>query len=297
MKLQYTSILFIALLTLSCSGSKTKEQKEIQFTDSKGKELLLDKVPQRIISCSPAITEVMFALNEQHKLVGRTNYCTYPPEVKGITEIGGLMDPSLEIMLQLKPDLVMASTHFKKEAAYRIEELGMPFAWLMSQESVNGAGDLIINIGTLIGEKAKADSLWNYMQSSMTQTMQKVPKKAVKPSVYYAVGFGKGGDYTAGGDTFISELIHMAGGKNIAADITGWAYNLEALMQKDPDIIIIQHSMKKAFCEHEHYNQLRAVKNNKVFSVDHHLVQLNGPRIHLALKAFAEILYPEVDFN
>ncbi len=112
----------------------------------------------------------MFALKEQHKLVGRTSYCIFPDEASQITDIGGLMDPSLEIMLQQKPDLVMASTHFKREAAHRIEELGMPFAWLLSQESVAGAGDLIINIGTLIGEKEKADSLWNYIQADMNNT-------------------------------------------------------------------------------------------------------------------------------
>ncbi|MCU4175662.1 ABC transporter substrate-binding protein [Carboxylicivirga sp. N1Y90] len=295
MKLQHLLILILSVFTLACSNTKNKEQKSIQFTDSRGNKLKLKSVPQRIISCSPAITEVMFALNEQHKLVGRTNFCNYPQEALDIKAIGGLMDPSLEIMLQLKPDLVMASTHFKKEAANRIEELGMPFAWLMSQESVAGAGDLIINIGTLIGEKEKADSLWNLMQNSMQATMNQVPKNVKKPSVYYAVGFGKGGDYTAGSDTFISELITMAGGNNIASDITGWAYNLEALIQKDPDIILIQHSMKEAFCQHEHYNQLRAVKNNKVFAVDHHLVQLNGPRIHIALKTFAEIFYPELN--
>ncbi len=297
MKLKYLSILLLSIFTFACSTSKPKDEKTIQFTDSRGNELKLDALPQRIISCSPAITEVMFALNEEHKLVGRTNFCNFPKEALEIREIGGLMDPSLELMLQLKPDLVMASTHFKREAAHRIEDLGMPFAWLMSQESVEGAGDLIINIGTLIGAKAKADSLWNLMQNSMKATKLKVPQNAIKPSVYYAVGFGKGGDYTAGGDTFISELITMAGGHNIAADIEGWAYNLEALVQKDPDIILIQHSMKDAFCQHEHYNQLRAVKNNKVFAVDHHLVQLNGPRIHMALKTFAEIFYPEVDFT
>jgi iron complex transport system substrate-binding protein len=297
MKIQHLSIFVLSIFTLACSNPKTKEQKTIQFSDSWGNELKLNSVPQRIISCAPVITEVLFALNEEHKLVGRTNFCNYPPEALEITEIGGLMDPSLEIMLQLKPDLVMASTHFKREAAHRIEELGIPFAWLMNQESVEDASDLIINIGTLIGEEEKADSLWNLMQASMKATIKQVPKDVKKPSVYYAVGFGKGGDYTAGGDTFISELITMAGGINIAADINGWAYNLESLVQKDPDIILIQQSMKEAFCQHEHYNQLRAVKNNKVFAVDHHLVQLNGPRIHIALKTFAEIFYPEVDFK
>ena len=295
-----TKILLYLLLIatfVSCSSPKTKDHKKIQFTDSKGQKLVLEKKPQRIISCSPVITEVMFALHEETKLVGRTTFCTYPPEAEKIPAIGGLMDPSLEVIVKLKPDLVMASTHFQREAAKRIEQLGIPFAWLMSQESISGARDLIINIGNLIGEKVKADSLWNTIQTDMKRTVELIPENQHQPTVYYVVGFGKGGDYTAGGDTFISELINMAGGINIAEDIQGWAYNLEALMQKDPDIILIQHSMKDAFCQHEHYKDLTAVKNNQVYAVDHHLVQLNGPRIHLALRTFAKIFYPELVFD
>nr|WP_321450852.1 ABC transporter substrate-binding protein [uncultured Carboxylicivirga sp.] len=289
-------ILALPILLMACHSNNKCEDKGIHFTNSNGQELKLEKVPQRIISCSPAITEVMFALGEQSKLVGRTSYCFYPPEVSEIQAIGGLVDPSLEIMIQLKPDLVMASTHFKKETAQRIEQLGMPFAWLLSQESVSGAGDLILNIGTLIGEEEKADSLWQYIQTDMQHTVDLLPKDQKKPSVYYVVGYGKGGDFTAGGDTFISELINMAGGKNIAQDVKGWNYNLETLIQKDPEIILIEPSMKDAFCQHEHYKELSAVKNNRVYAVDHHMIQLNGPRVNQSLRVFAEIFYPNIQF-
>ncbi|MBS2099741.1 ABC transporter substrate-binding protein [Carboxylicivirga linearis] len=296
MKSKILYILALPLFLIACNSNNCKTDKTIEFTDSYGKELKLEDTPQRVISCSPAITEVMFALHEEKKLVGRTSFCVYPPEVENVPIIGGLMDPSLEVMIQLKPDLVMASTHFKKETAHRIEQLGMPFAWLLSQESIGGAGDLILNIGKLIGEEEKADSLWNYIQSDIANTINKLPATNEKPTVYYAVGYGKGGDFTAGGDTFISELINKAGGINIAQDVNGWNYNLETLMQQDPDIILIEPSMKNAFCQHEHYKELSAVKNNRVYAVDHHMVQLNGPRINQALRTFAEIFYPEVKF-
>nr|WP_321412039.1 ABC transporter substrate-binding protein [uncultured Carboxylicivirga sp.] len=296
MKIKNITIVLIAILIASCHSNNCSNEKSVQFTDSNGKELKLDKVPQRIISCAPAITEVMFALHEEKKLVGRTSYCYYPPEVESIPAIGGLIDPSLEVMIKLKPDLVMASTHFKKETANRIEQLGMPFAWLLSQESVSGAGDLIMNVGTLIGEKEKADSLWKAIQADMKHTVELIPADQPKPQVYYVVGFGKGGDFTAGGDTFISEMINLAGGINIAQDVNGWNYNLETLMQKDPDIILIEPGMLEAFCQHEHYKELKAVKNNRVYAVDQHMVQLNGPRVNQSLRVFAEIFYPQVQF-
>ncbi|MCW3785996.1 ABC transporter substrate-binding protein [Plebeiibacterium sediminum] len=293
------SSLIIMMLTLflsACNQNGNQKKSAIHFVDSNGTQLDLDTIPQRIISCSPAITEVMFALHDDHRLVGRTDYCNYPPEVVNISSIGGLRNPSLEKMLSLKPDLILASTHFKNETAKQIDQLGMPFAWLMDQKSIEGAGSLILNIGKLIGSEEKADSLWKFIQADMKHTVDLIPKSVKKPTVYYVVGFGKGGDHTAGGNTFISELINKAGGINIAQDVKGWNYNLETLMQKDPDIIILPPTLKESFCQHEHYKELKAVKNKHVYAVNHHMVQLNGPRIHLALRMFAEIFYPDVEF-
>lgn len=297
MKIKILYFLLITFIGFSCNNCKKQKSKTVhQFTDAHGEKFEISKTPERIISCSPAITEIIFALHEEKKLVGRTNFCVYPPEVKDITPIGGLMDPSLEVILQLKPDLVIASTHFKSAVAQRIEELGIPFAWLLSQESVDGAGVLILNVGQLIGEEDKAKNLWADIQKDMAHTVSMIPQDVKKPTVYYAVGFGKGGDYTAGGNTFISELITMAGGTNIASDIDGWAYNLEALLQNDPDMIMIPESMYDAFCQHDQYKKLSAVKNHHVYPVDHHLVEMNGPRVNIALRTFAHIFYPDIDF-
>ncbi|HEY5525391.1 MAG TPA: ABC transporter substrate-binding protein, partial [Clostridium sp.] len=121
-------------------------------------------------------------------------------------------------------------------------------------------------------------------------------KNSETPKAYYVVGFGKTGDYTATGDTFISEMLSIAGGKNIAQDATGWKYSLEKVIENDPEVIIISKNfvMKDQFMATDGYKELSAVKNNKVFEIDDNLVNRQGPRIAEGVEAFAKILHPDL---
>ncbi|TAJ10752.1 ABC transporter substrate-binding protein [Marinilabiliaceae bacterium JC017] len=291
MKKFSTTVLLIALMC-SCTLSPDSKTKKIEFTDSFDQHIVLEKAPARIVSCAPLITEIIYALGEEKRLCGRTDYCVYPPQAAAVSSIGGLMDPCLECIVKLEPDLVLASTHFKKSVADKLGQLNYPVAVMMSQQSIAGAEELISKIGQVLGVTVKADSVITHMQQERQRIIAKLPVDAPHPSVYYVVGFGKQGDYTAGGDTFIHELITLAGGKNVAADVKGWGYSLEALMDKDPDVIIIKNPMKQAFCETEPYNQLSAVKNNRVYEIDNHLIEINGPHIMEGLEQLVDIFHP-----
>ena len=92
------------------------------------------------------------------------------------------------------------------------------------------------------------------------------------------VGFGAGGNFTAGGDTFINDLIAMAGGRNIAAGVKGWSYSLEALMSENPDFIIIRREDSATFCNTKPYTRLDAVKNGRVVAIESATIDLQTPR-------------------
>ena len=143
----------------------------------------------------------------------------------------------------------------------------------------------------LTGCPEKGDSLIAQMEIRKKAALERIPLNREKPTVYYVVGYGKNGEFTGGGDTFIHHLITLAGGKNIAADIKGWNYNLEDLMTQNPDIILICQGWKEAFCSQAPYNKLKAVQNNHVYEVNKYMIEVNGPRIIDGLESLIDIFW------
>ncbi|MBN1646496.1 MAG: ABC transporter substrate-binding protein [Spirochaetales bacterium] len=265
------------------------------FTDSYGRRLDLALPVRTVVSAAPNITECFFALDLQDLLVGRTQYCTYPPEAAGIKSIGNIMDPSLETIIMLRPDLVVASSHFTRTSVQTLDTAGIPVAVLKEENTFEGMYRMLEKIGVLTGHEKRSAGLVKSIQDSVMRITVAV-KNAPRPRVYYVVGFGEWGDYTAGGDTFINDLIEMAGGTNIAADISGWSFNLESLILRDPDIIICpdDEGMAEAMARTNGYRDLRAVKQGHVYTVDRDLVELQGPRMLDGLVRLAEIFHPEL---
>ena len=134
----------------------------------------------------------------------------------------------------------------------------------------------------------------------MKEKVEEVTKKVEgleKPSMYYVVGFGEK-DSTAGGDTFIGEMIRMANGENIADDSEGWGYSKEKIAEKNPEIIVLsdKNDTKDTFTTTDVYKDLEAVKNGNVYEIDQNLLNRQGPRLAEGLEALAKILHPEA-FN
>lgn len=287
-------LLSVLVVLVSCNTISTKQSKSIVVTDAFNRKVTIASEPKRIISISPAITEIMFALGKQQLLIGRSDRCTYPKQVSSIPTIGSILEPNIETIASLKPDLVIASTHFKKEMVDKIEQLGIPIIVLKSQDSFEGAYEIIAKVGEIVQAQHQADSIIGTMKTDVSLIQEKAKTAISRPTVYYVIGFGKSGNFTAGGNTFISNMINIAGGKNIAEDVNGWSYSTEQLIEKDPDIIIIHKGDKEAFANTAIYKNLKAVKNNKIYEIDNLLFELTGPRLSLGLKTLFTILHPEV---
>ena len=121
-------------------------------------------------------------------------------------------------------------------------------------------------------------------------------KDVSRPRVYYVVGFGEAGDFTAGGDTFIGTIIEMAGGDNVAKDLQGWQYSLEKLIEQDPDIIICSkyYDAKAGIEQAQGYKDLRAVKEGRLLEIDNNLLDRQGPRLADGLEELAKLIHPEL---
>lgn len=268
----------------------------LEITDSYDRVVVLEEEPKKVVSIAPSITETIFALDKGSLLVGRTDWCDYPTEALDVQSIGSLSDPSIETITEIDPDLIIASTHFSQDTLANLEKLGFKVLVLYGPESIEGAYETIEKVALALNASEKAESLITEMKATVESVVTAV-EGLEKPSVYYVVAYGTS-DYTATGETFISQMIEMAGGYNIASDTTGWAYNLETLVEKDPEVIVcsMYYETKAGFETADVYKDLSAVKNNQLLEIDNNKLDRQGPRVADGLMDLAKLIHPEA-FN
>lgn len=268
----------------------------VSATDSAGRTRSFHTHPTRVVSGAPGITEMIYALGKGDLLVGRTDFCDYPAEVATVPSIGNLTDPSVEQIVALEPDVMLVSTHFQRDVATTLEDLGIPVLYYFTPESFEATYEIIQAVGALLDAETEAERITSGMQADVRTVTDAVATVERRPSVYYVIDFGQWGDFTAGGDTFVGRLIDMAGGKNIAADLSGWAYSLEKIVEADPEMVICSayYDSKARLQVAEGYKDLTAVKEGRLYEFDNNLIDRQGPRLAQGLRALAEIFHPEL---
>lgn len=267
----------------------------LEITDSKGRVVTIENEPETIVSLAPSITETLYAIGAKDKLVARTDYCNYPEEALDLVSVGSLSDPNIEAIIALEPDLIIASTHFTEEVLAKLEEAELNVVVLAAQESFDGVYEIILSAGEIVNLKENSLTIVEDMKNEVNEVITLL-EGVEKKSVYYVVGYGEYGDYTATGDTFIHEMLEMAGGNNIASDGTSWSYNLESIIEKDPEVIICSESWdtKAGIEATEGYKDLTAVKLGNLLEVNQDLLSRQGPRLAEGLRAIAELLHGDV---
>ncbi|MBW9150749.1 ABC transporter substrate-binding protein [Clostridium estertheticum] len=267
----------------------------LKVVDSYNRTINIEKEPKRIIAIAPNITEGIYALGKGTSLVGRSDYDDYPAKANKVTSVGGLLKPNIEKIVELKPDVVIASTHFDKDVIKKLEGLNIKVVVLYGEENFAGVYDTMSKLGKIVNASDKALSIISDMQKKVADVTKKV-KGAKKPTVYYVAGFGKSGDFTAGKDTFIGNMIDMAGGENVAKDVVGWKYSVEKLVEKNPDVLICSklYDSKKGIEATSGYKDLKAVKSGKLLQVDENIIARQGPRLADGLEAIAKLIHPEL---
>lgn len=300
------AVLVLCLGLVSCNNSNNKDnsntgngsalaesvQYPVTIKDSFDKEVKLEKEPERVISIAPNITELIYKLKAEGKLVGRTDYCDYPEEVKNIESVGTLTTPDIEKIISLEPDLVIASTHFNEENTKKLEEAGINVIALYEENDVKGVYTIIDTLGTALNRKSESLQTVDAMEDTINNVQTKI-KGLEEPTVYYVVGYGEGGDFSAPPNTFVGQLIKLAGGKNIVPESKSWSYSLEALIEADPEIIVVRNGEKDAFMNTDGYKELTAVKEGHVYEIDNNLLDRQGYRNADGVAELAKIFHPE----
>lgn len=231
-------------------------------------------IPQRIISLSPNLTEMIYDMGAQDQLVGDTDYCKFPADAQKKEKIGGWVNPNFEKIVSLKPDLVIA-LKFHDKAVNTLKKLQIPVV-VLNCDSVEDILAAYTELGKMIGHEAQAKTARQALEKRLVKIKKRA--KGQKPlSILFVVGRTPGTldqIYGVGKKNFIDELIQMAGGVNVLEDtMTGYPLvSKEELIKRNPDVIVdsvLSHELKARQVETQSaWNQmpiLKAVKNKQVY--------------------------------
>ena len=283
------SLLLILFFTACHSPKTTSQEAFFTWEDSYHRLVQLDTAPVRIVSISPAITEVMFLVGAQDKLVGISDFCKYPPETEKITKVGGMHDINFEVLLSLHPDVVLIGSMISQQDVDAIEKMGIPVICIVEESSLEGMAEMMEVVGkiTQCEEKGNAEAVkW---KEKITERKTIAPAPENRKCVYYVVGFGDGGDFTAPKDTHIQEIIELAGARNAGDSLSGWNISREYLFKINPDIILVRNEDKEAFLSRYPYTLLDAVKNGRVYGIESGWIDVVSLRNMQAVDYIAEI--------
>jgi iron complex transport system substrate-binding protein len=270
----------------ACLSQKDQAGTFLCLTDSYNREIKLDKPPEKIISLSPGITEMLFLLNAEDKLIGISNYCNYPEGTRDIMKVGGLQNINIETIISLQPDLVLIGSIIPKNEVDKLEKSGITVIAIKEEEKLEGMLDAITILGQIADCVPRADSLTAYygklLDDYKKNTADQVAAKL--PTVYYVVNFGAGGDFTAPGNSHINQIIQLAGGRNIGDTLSTWNVSREYLFTQNPDIIFVRTEDLDHFKKSYPYSLLAAVKENRVYPIESGWMDVISPRNFLAIE-------------
>jgi cobalamin transport system substrate-binding protein len=283
----------IALAGLVCSAcvSKTAAPAGTRpFIDEIGRTILVRPDPQRIVSLAPSITETLFALGLGDRIVGVTSYCDYPPEATAKEKVGDTQRPSIERIIALKTDLVIASTASQlQQFVHNLEDVGTP-VYVSDPRGMEGVLESIVKIGELTGTQRRAHDVTTELQGRLEKVQSRL-SGTERPRVLCILASNP--LITIGGKSFVTDLINRAGGRSISEDLTGDypQYSLETAVAKRPEVILLETGEADL---PPRLKETPAGRSGRVFHIDENLLLRPGPRIVEGLEEMARKFHPEV---
>jgi iron complex transport system substrate-binding protein len=255
--------------------------------------------PARIVSLVPSVTEIVFSLGAQDRLVGRTDFCDYPLAVRAKPSVGGMVNPNLETLVALKPDLVIGTDEGNREETFRqLERLRIP-TYLVHANRIAETVDLITRVGELTGHQADAPRLAGEMLRRV-EAVRRAVAPFRRPRVLYVLWPDP--LIVPGRASMLTELIEIAGGVSITAG-DGEAYphfSLEAAVTRAPEVIILaDHSTgastagRAAPEKWQRLVSVPAIRAGRLHSADLSILHRYGPRVPEGLETLARMIHPE----
>jgi iron complex transport system substrate-binding protein len=283
----------LALFALMTSAAIAKT-----VTDQMGREVVLPDNPRRIVSLAPSITEIIFAIGQSYRLKGVTQFSDYPPGTTKLPKVGSYVRLDLERIVALNPDLCLATKDGNpKQIIDRLQSLNIP-VYAVDPRNLNMVMKTILEIARLLQASTKAETLIEDMRSRIQRVKSRVRQTHSRPRVFFQIGISP--IVSIGSDTFIHELIVLAGGKNVAAGNTSYPrFSREQVLALAPEVFIITSMARGAVfetikTEWGQWPTLPAVRDQRIHLVDSNLFDRPSPRLVEALELLVELIHPEL---
>ncbi len=284
MRLLLLVILFLGLMAMPASAK--------QVVDAIGRKVGGEEIPQRVVSLVPAVTEILYALGQQDRIVGVTNFCNYPAAARAKARIGDYANPSLEVLAAMDPDLVfMAADMSSPELLHRLEALEIE-VYVVYPRKLDETARLIRDLGRLLDCRLQADALADELVQAadcariLTADLPRVRVLCTVMSEPLVV---------AGRNTLLDDLISLAGGTNVVPEGLNRypTWGIESVLAADPDVILVSPHPGQAdpSAFYRDWPELTAVQTGRLVAIDADWIQRPGPRLVLGLAALLDSLH------
>jgi iron complex transport system substrate-binding protein len=291
----FSMLALLALLVLPA----VRPAAALTLLDMLGREVVLPRSPERIVSLVPSVTEIIFSLGAEARLVGRTDFCDHPAGVRTKPSVGGMVNPNLETLVILKPDLVVATDEGNREETVRqLARLRIPI-YLVHANRIAETVDLIERVGTLTGRQDAVPRVTGEMLRRV-EAVRRAVAPFPRPRVLYVLWPDP--LIVPGRASMLTELIEVAGGSSITAG-DGDAYprfSLEAVVARAPEVIILaDHSTGSSTAgrpapeQWQRLSSVPAIRAGRLHSADLSILHRYGPRVPDGLEMLARIIHPE----
>lgn len=267
----------------------------VQITDDLGKTLTFAQPPQKIVSLAPSVTEILFAIGAENRVVGVQDFSTYPPEAASLPKVGGF-PLNYELIASLQPDLCIGADITSAEDIAKLEGLGLKIM-VVNRTDLDGVFANIETVGKAVGLEKPATDLTANLRAELKALQEKVRTAGTKPRVFVELDETL---YTVAPGSFIDPLIAMAGGANIADDSANPypQFSAEQIIAKDPEVIILTDAAYGVTADQVKarpgWNAIAAVKNGAIYPIDGDIISRPGPRIIEGLKALVGLIHPDL---
>lgn len=279
------------LLGLVClvAGLAGPAMAGISVTDDRGGTVSLPQAPQRIVSLLPSLTESVCALGACARLVATDRWSNWPESVKRLPKLGGLDDANIELIVTQRPDLVLLAP--SSRLATRLRSLGLTVAELDAKD-LSEVQRMLGKVAVLIGQPQAAAQRWQVMQAEIRDAQALVPAQARGQRVYFEVSSTP---YAAGESSFIGQLLHSLGARNVVPAALGPfpKLNPEFVVKAEPDLIMIAAGEVPDLVARPGWARMKAIKAGQVCALqtaDYDVLSRPGPRLGQAATVLARCL-------
>jgi iron complex transport system substrate-binding protein len=293
------TVAILAAFAPACLASRPPQSAAHEITDDTGRHMQIPAQVRRIVTLAPNLTEIVYALGAAARLAGDTNYCDTPPEAKLKPHVGDAQNPSLEAIVALHPDLVLATTSINTpETADSLLKLGIP-VYTTDPHTVRDMLASIAKIGELIGAKSEGESVVAQLQSRLDALQAKLADRPMS-HVLFLVWLSP--PMSIGLHTFIADALRYAGAESILVTDQPWPKpTFEEVVRVEPDYIVVTTDHEGASADisnlrnRAQWKDLAAVKFGRIASISDH-IDRPSPSMVDALEDLAHQVHPEAFF-